>query len=95
MPVWVKILLLSMGLGFLAVGVIVGLVGTRQAHAQVARLERLHPLSAAAFAEQPVGTAALLSGVIGPRNRVMERNVVAYVHEELAVITESDGDRNE
>ena len=49
-PCWVMVLL-DMGLNFLATGVIVGVVGARQARVQVAQLERLRPHSAATFAE--------------------------------------------
>jgi len=49
MPRWVKGLLLGMGLSFLAVGVIIGMFGTRQARAHVALLESLRPLTAATF----------------------------------------------
>ena len=95
MPRWVKLLLLSMGLGFLVIGVIVGVFGTRQAQAHVAHLERLRPLSAATIADQPAGADALVEGVISPRNRIVFRNFVAYVTEELEVTTGSDGDRSE
>lgn len=95
MPLWVKALLLVMGLCFLGVGVLVGVVGTRQAQAHVALLERLRPLSAVAFDDQRAGTHALVEGVISQRNPVVLRNVVAYRSEEMDVTTDSDGDRSE
>jgi hypothetical protein len=95
MPLWVKLMLLGMGLIFLSVGAIVGLFGTRQAQAHVALIESLSPLSAAALDEQPSGANALVEGVVSPRNRAVFRNFVAYVREELDVTTDSDGDRSE
>jgi hypothetical protein len=95
MPLWVKVLLLGMGLLFLAVGAIVGLFGARQAQAHVARIESLRPLSAAALDEQASGADALVEGVVSPRNPAVFRNFVAYVREELDVATDRDGDRGE
>ena len=95
MPRWIKVFLLGMGLSFLAAGALIGVFGARQAQSHVARLERLSPLSAAAFADEPVGTDAIVAGVLSLRNRVVFRDFVAYVREELDVTTESDGDRRE
>src|SRR4051812_34909296 len=95
MPLWVKLMLLGMGVAFLAVGTYVGVVSARHERAEVARLERLHPLSAAALKDQPGGTEALLEGVISPHNQVVFRDFVAYVREELDVTTDSRGDREE
>jgi len=95
MPLWVKMLLLGLGLSFLTAGALIGLSGARQAQTQVARLESLRPLSAAALDDQPTGADALVEGIVSPRNRVVFRNFVAYVREELDVTTDSDGDRSE
>jgi hypothetical protein len=95
MPRWVKVMLLAMGLCFLGVGVLVGVVGTRRAQAHVALLERLRPLSSVAFDDQRAGTPALVEGVISQRNPIVLRNVVAYIEEEMDVTTDSDGDRSE
>lgn len=95
MPLWVKWMLLGMGVAFLAVGTYVGVVGARKARAEVARLEGLPSLSAAALEDQPGGTEALVEGVVSPDNRAVFRDFVAYVREELDVTTDSDGDREE
>lgn len=95
MPRWITVLLLGIGLTFLATAIVVGVFGTRQAKAHLARLESLPTLSAATIDDQPVGTEALVEGVISPRNRVVLRDVVAYIREELDVTTDTDGDRNE
>jgi hypothetical protein len=95
MPPWVKFMLLSMGIVFIAVGVGVGVWGTRAARNHVAMLEQLPPLSATSFADQRAGTTVLVEGMISPRNPVVLRNVVAYVREELDVTTDNDGDRRE
>src|ERR687894_1609078 len=95
MPLWVKLMLLGMGVAFLAIGTLVGVVGARQERAEVARLEQLPPLSAAALEDQPGGTEALVEGVVSPENRVVFRDFVAYVREELDVTTDSDGDSDE
>ncbi|HWQ12649.1 MAG TPA: hypothetical protein VNL77_07615 [Roseiflexaceae bacterium] len=50
MPRWVTVLLLSMGLSFLAAGAVVGVAGARQAQAHLAAVERLPPLPAAPLA---------------------------------------------
>jgi hypothetical protein len=95
MPLWVKLMLLGMGVAFLAVGTFVVVVSARQARAEVARLEQLPPLSAAALEDQPGGTEAFVEGVVSPENRAVFRDFVAYVREELDVTTDSDGDRDE
>lgn len=95
MPRWVSLMLLGMGLLFLTVGALVGVVGARAARAEVARLEQLSPISAVAFEDQPTGAEALVEGIVSPRNRVVFRDFVAYVSEELDVRTDSDGDREE
>lgn len=95
MPLWVKLLLLVMGLSFIAVGAAVGVVGARQANAHVALVEGLRPLSAVALEDQPAGASALVEGVISPRNQPVFRAFVAYAREELDVSTDSDGDRSE
>ena len=95
MPIWVKWMLLGMGVAFVAVGTYVGVVVARQERAEVARLEQLPPLSAAALEDQPGGTEALVEGVVSPDNRVVFRDFVAYVREELDVTTDRDGDRDE
>lgn len=95
MPRWVSLLLLGMGLLFLSVGVLVGVVGARAARAEVARLEQLRPISALALEDQPGGADALVEGVVSPHNRIVFRDFVAYVSEELDVRTDSDGDREE
>jgi hypothetical protein len=95
MPRWVSLMLLGMGLLFLTIGVLVGVVGARFARAEVARLEQLLPLSAVELEDQPTGADALVEGVVSPRNRVVFRDFVAYVSEELDVRTDSDGDREE
>lgn len=95
MPFWVKLLLLGMGISFLAVGGIAGVLGRRQAEARVALVESLKPLSATAFDDQLVGANAIVEGVVSPRNRAIFRNFVAYAGEELDVTTDSDGDRRE
>ena len=95
MPLWVKLMLLGMGVGFLAVGTYGGIVSARHARAEVARLEQLPPLSAATLKDQPGGTESLVEGVVSRDNRVVFRDFVAYVREELDVTTDSDGDREE
>lgn len=95
MPRWVSLMLLGMGLLFLTVGVLVGVVGARYARAEVARLEGLRPLSATALEGQPGGADALVEGVVSSRNPVVFRDFVAYTSEELDVSTDSDGDRRE
>lgn len=95
MPRWIKVLLLGLGLAFLTTGALIGVFGTRQAQARLALLESLHPLTAATIDDQPTGTQALVEGIISPRNRVVLRDVVAYVREELDVTTDSEGDRSE
>ncbi|CAA9359724.1 MAG: hypothetical protein AVDCRST_MAG93-7588, partial [uncultured Chloroflexia bacterium] len=95
MPRWVKVMLLAMGLCFLGVGVLVGVVGTRRGQAHVALLESLRPLSAVAFDDQRAGTNAVVEGAISQRNPIVLRNVVAYIEEEMDVTTDSDGDRSE
>jgi hypothetical protein len=95
MPLWVKLMLLGMGVAFLAVGTYVGVVDARQERAEVARLEQLPPLSAAALKDQPGGTEAIVEGVVSPDNRVVFRDFVAYVREELDVTKDSHGDREE
>lgn len=95
MPRWVSLMLLGMGLFFLAVGALIGIVGWRYAAADVARLEQLRPLSAAALEDQPGGADALVEGVVSPRNPAVFRDFVAYVREELDVDRDSDGDRRE
>lgn len=95
MPFWVKAMLLGMGLLFMLVGGLVGVVGAQAARAEVARLEQLSPLSAGALADQPDGAEVLVEGVVSPRNRAVFRDFVAYVREELDVRTDSDGDRRE
>jgi hypothetical protein len=92
---FVSLLLLGMGLLFLTVGGLVGVVGARYARAEVARLERLSPLSAAALEDQPRGADALVEGVVSARNPAVFRDFVAYVREELDVGRDSDGDRTE
>ncbi len=95
MPLWVKWMLLGMGVAFMAVGTYVGIVSARHARAEVARLEQLPSLSAAALEDQPGGTEAFVEGVVSPDNRVVFRDFVAYVREELDVTMDSDGDREE
>src|SRR4051794_16878835 len=95
MPLWAKLMLLGMGVAFLATGALVGVVGARHARVDVARLEQLPPLSGAALEGQPGGTEALVEGVVSPRNRVVFRDFVAYVREEFDVTTGSGGDRRE
>jgi hypothetical protein len=95
MPLWVKWMLLGMGVAFMAVGTFVGVVSARQERAEVARLEQLPSLSAATLEDQPGGTEAFVEGVVSPDNRVVFRDFVAYVREELDVTTDSDGDRDE
>lgn len=95
MPRWVKLFLLGIGLLFLVVGALVGIVGRRTAQADLARLEQLRPLSAVALDDQLTGSDALVEGVISPRNRVVFRNFVAYASEELDVGRDSRGDRQE
>jgi hypothetical protein len=95
MPLWVKLLLLGLGVAFLAVGVAVGVFGARQARAHVALVEGLRPLSAAELDAQPAGADALVVGVVSPRNPAVFRGFVAYEREELDVTRDSDGDRSE
>jgi hypothetical protein len=95
MPLWVKVLLLGIGLSFLGVGVGVGVFGARAARAHVAMVEKLTPLSAAALEDQASGADALVEGIVSPRNPVVFRSFVAYAREELDVTIDSDGDRRE
>jgi hypothetical protein len=95
MPSWVKVMLLAMGLGFLGVGILIGVYGTRQAQRRVMQIERLRPLTAIAFDDQPIGSEVIVEGVISPDNAAVFRDAVAYVREELDVTVDSDGDRRE
>jgi hypothetical protein len=93
MPRWIPLMLLGIGLLFLTVGVLVGVVGARFARAEVARLEQLSPISAVTLKYQPAGVEAMVEGVLSPRNRVVFRDFVAYISEELDVRTDRDGNR--
>lgn len=95
MPRFVTLLLLGMGLLFVAVAVFVGLVGVPYARGEAARLEQLRPLSAAALEDLPAGAEVLVEGAVSPRNRPVFRDFVAYEREELDVSTDSDGDRKQ
>lgn len=95
MPRWTALMLLGIGLIFLATGVFVGVVAAGEARAEVARLEGLRPLSAGALEDQPAGAEAMVEGVVSPRNLAVFRDFVAYEREEVEVDTDGDGDRRE
>lgn len=91
MPRWVKGLLLSLGIIFIAVGAAVGIFGTRAAQARADHLATLRPLSAATLQDQPAGAEALVAGTLSASNPVVFRDYVAYVREELRVTTNNSG----
>ncbi len=95
MPTWVKFLLLGIGLLFLVVGVLVGVVGSRQMQQNLAHLEQLRSMNATVFDDQQPRAEVLVEGVISERNPVILNNAVAYIREELDIRTDSDGDRVE
>jgi len=82
MPLKVTLFLLGFGLSFLAVGVALGVWGSRHAADQAARAEALAPIGAAALEDAPVGAEVLVEGLVSPRNPALFRDFVAYSAEQ-------------
>lgn len=91
MPLFVKLLLLGIGLVFLAAGLAIGVWGTLDARANAARAEGLAPRNAAAVDAAAVGTEVLVEAAVSPRNGAVFRDFVAYSADEFTGV-DDDGD---
>ncbi|NJN16345.1 MAG: hypothetical protein HC822_08760 [Oscillochloris sp.] len=91
MSCFVRIFLILFGLVFLAVGVTIGIFGTRDAMAAGARAQRLAPQSAAALEQAAAGSEVLVEGRLSDRNSARFRTFVAYSADEYRG-TDDDGD---
>jgi hypothetical protein len=83
--------MLVLGLLGLALGVGLGVFGSRSAQEEAARAERLVSVSAAALEDAQVGREVLVEGQISERNPALFREFVAYEREEYRG-SDSDGD---
>ncbi|NTW97681.1 MAG: hypothetical protein HGB28_03940 [Oscillochloris sp.] len=80
-----------MGLIFVAVGVFLGVIASRDAAVEADRVEAMAALDLAAFERGEPGSGALVEGVLSARNPARFRDFVAYVREEYHG-KDSDGD---
>lgn len=92
-PSFVSLFLLGFGVIFLAVGVGMATLGTRQARAEAERAERLAPLGAAALDDSQPGREVLVEGRVSARNRALFRDFVAYLREEYRGSDDNNRDK--
>lgn len=86
-----RVFLLLFGLIFFLIGGGIAIFGTIAVRGEIARAERLTPVSAAAFDDLAPGSEVMIEGVLSQRNKARFRNFVAYRREEYRG-SDKDGD---